>query len=182
MILWIAHMTIIGFFAFIIWVTLGAFKLKLFQQLILSLALLLFVNTTLEDISPLLNTITDFAAGGKKFEMPVQGEIIKTYDPPHHHGIDIAVPEGTPIRAQADGKVIKAQWDDIYGQVVIVDYQNGLQALYAHNRDILVKEGYPVVKGTKLAYSGNTGRSTGPHLHYEIRVNGKAVNPFLHIK
>jgi murein DD-endopeptidase MepM/ murein hydrolase activator NlpD len=180
MTVWIAHMTMIGFFTFVIWQTLGAFKLKSFQKLILALGILLLVDSTLEDISPLLNKIGDLA-NGERFEIPVDGSITQNFNPPDHHGIDFAVPEGTLIKAQGKGKVIEARWDDIYGQVIIIQYDNGLQALYAHNRDILVKEGYSVIKGTKIAYSGNTGHSSGPHLHYEIRVKGKAVNPFLHL-
>jgi len=182
MVLWIAHATMIGFFTFIFVATMQAFKLKLFRNLILCLGILLFVNATFEDISPLLNKITDLATGGKKFEMPTQGPITQNYDPPNHHGIDIAIPEGTPIFAQGEGTVIDARWDNTYGQVVLIEYDNGLQALYAHNKDILVKKGYPVIKGTKIAFSGNTGNSRGPHLHYEIRVKGKAVNPFLYLR
>lgn len=182
MVLWIAHATMIGFFTFIFVATMQAFKLKLFRNLIFCLGVLLFVNATLEDISPLLNKITDLATGGKKFEMPAQGTITQNYDPPNHHGIDIAIPEGTPIFAQGEGTVIEARWDNIYGQAVLIEYDNGLQALYAHNKDILVKKGYPVIKGTKISYSGNTGNSKGPHLHYEIRQKGKVVNPFLYLR
>lgn len=182
MVLWIAQVTMIGFFTFIFVVTLQSFKLKLFRNLVLCLGVLLLVNATIEDISPLLNKITNFTSGDKMFGMPVQGPITQSYDPPKHHGIDIAVPEGTPVLAQGKGTVIDARWDNTYGQVVLIQYDNGLQVLYAHNRDILVKKGYPVIKGQKIAYSGNTGNSTGPHLHYEIRVNGKTVNPLLYLK
>lgn len=182
MVLWIAHATLIGFLTFIFVVTLEAFKLKLFRNLILCLGVLLFVNATLEDISPLLNKITNLVTGEKKFEMPIKGPITQDFDPPNHHGIDIAISEGTPILAQGKGTVMEAQWDDTYGQVVLIQYDNGLQALYAHNRDILVKKSYGVIKGTKIAYSGSTGHSTGPHLHYEIRIKGKAVNPFLYLE
>lgn len=174
-------MTMIGFFTFIIWHTLGAFKLKSFQQLILALGMLLLVNSTLEDISPLLNKIGDLAGKGK-MEIPVDAPITQGFNPPQHHGIDFALPEGTLIQAQGKGKVIEAKWDDIYGQVVIVQYDNGLQALYAHCKDIVVKKGYLVIKGKAIAYSGNTGRSNGPHLHYEIRKKGIAVNPLLHLE
>ncbi|HWQ42872.1 MAG TPA: M23 family metallopeptidase [Desulfosporosinus sp.] len=182
MVLWIVHATMIGFFTFIFVTTLEAFKLKLFRSLILCLGVLLFVNATLEDISPLLNKVTNFVTGEKRFDMPAQGTITQNFDPPNHHGIDIAIPEGTPILAQGKGTVIEERWDDTYGQVVIIEYTNGLQALYGHNRDILVKKGYPVIKGTKIAYSGNTGNSRGPHLHYEIRIKGKVVNPFLYLE
>lgn len=181
MTVWIAHVTLIGFLTFIIWSVLSAFQLKPFKQLVFVLGILLFVNATLEDISPLLNKITAYGSGGT-FEIPANGPITQNYNPPYHHGIDIAIPEGTLIRSQGKGKVLEARWDDIYGQVVVVEYKNGLQALYAHNKDIVVRKGELTIDGSPIAYSGNTGRSNGPHLHYEIRKSGKAVNPFLYLE
>lgn len=94
-----------------------------------------------------------------------------------HHGIDFAIPHGTDILAARDGKVTKAQWIDIYGLTVVLDHGNGAQSLYAHNQKLLVKPGDWVKQGQSIAISGDTGRSTGPHLHFEIRLNGKAIDP-----
>ena len=94
-----------------------------------------------------------------------------------HHGVDFAIPHGTEILAARDGKVIKAQWIDIYGLTVVLDHGNGVQSLYAHNQKLLIKPGDWVEQGQSIAISGDTGRSTGPHLHFEIRLNGKAIDP-----
>lgn len=94
-----------------------------------------------------------------------------------HHGIDLAIPHGTDILAARDGKVAKAQWINIYGLTVVLDHGNGVQSLYAHNQKLMVSPGDRVEQGHCLAISGDTGRSTGPHLHFEIRLNGKAVDP-----
>lgn len=94
-----------------------------------------------------------------------------------HHGIDFAIPHGTDILAARDGTVVKAQWIDIYGQTVLLDHGNGVQSLYAHNQKLLVSPGDRVEQGDCIAISGDTGRSTGPHLHFEIRLNGNAVDP-----
>lgn len=94
-----------------------------------------------------------------------------------HHGIDIAVPSGTDVRASRSGKVVKAGWLGVYGLALLLDHGNGIQTLYGHNQKLLVKPGQWVEAGDKIARSGNTGNSTGPHLHFEIRLNGKTVNP-----
>ena len=91
--------------------------------------------------------------------------------------MDIAVPRGTPVKATALGKVTRTGYVAGYGILVEVDHGNGLKTLYAHNSRVLVKKGEMVKKGQVIAYSGNTGVSTGDHLHYEIRKNGKDINP-----
>lgn len=98
-----------------------------------------------------------------------------------HYGMDLAVPIGTPVRAAADGLVVEAGRQNGYGLSVRIDHGYGYQTLYGHNSQILVKVGQRVTKGQVIARSGNTGRSTAPHLHYEVRVNGKAVNPSAYI-
>jgi len=95
-----------------------------------------------------------------------------------HEGIDIAVPNGTPVVSAASGTVIIAGWMGGYGNLVVVDHGNGLSTAYGHNTSIAVGVGQSVAQGQLLAYSGNTGRSTGPHVHFEVRVNGGAVDPF----
>lgn len=94
-----------------------------------------------------------------------------------HHGLDIATPSGSLIRAARAGKVSKTGWVGVYGLTVMIDHGNGVQTLYAHNSKILVKVGDSVIGGEEISLSGNTGNSTGPHLHFEIRRNGKTVDP-----
>ncbi|TGE33955.1 M23 family metallopeptidase [Desulfosporosinus sp. Sb-LF] len=94
-----------------------------------------------------------------------------------HHGLDIAIPSGSIVRAARAGKVVKTGWLGVYGLMVLVEHGDGVQTLYAHNSKISVKIGDQVVAGDEISISGNTGNSTGPHLHFEIRLNGKTVDP-----
>jgi murein DD-endopeptidase MepM/ murein hydrolase activator NlpD len=96
---------------------------------------------------------------------------------PGHRGIDIAAATGTTVRSAMDGVVRSAGWDDIYGNVVRIDHNDSLSTVYGHNDTILVKEGEYVTKGQAIATVGNTGRSTAPHLHFEILKNGKPCDP-----
>lgn len=96
----------------------------------------------------------------------------------YHGGIDFPCPTGTKVCAAADGKVIVAkELNYSYGHYIIIDHGNGLTTLYAHNSKLLVGVGDTVTKGQAIAYSGSTGNSTGPHCHFEVRVNGVRVNP-----
>ena len=94
-----------------------------------------------------------------------------------HTGMDLAVPTGTPVRAALPGTVTAAQYHSSYGYYVMVDHGNGLSTLYAHNSQLLVRVGQTVDTGDIVSLSGSTGRSTGPHLHFEVRVNGQGTNP-----
>lgn len=94
-----------------------------------------------------------------------------------HPGIDIANDTGTPVVATADGVVVNSTWYGGYGKMVEIDHGNGIATIYGHNSELLVAPGQKVKKGETIAYMGNTGISTGPHCHYEVRVNGTAVNP-----
>jgi murein DD-endopeptidase MepM/ murein hydrolase activator NlpD len=95
-----------------------------------------------------------------------------------HEGVDIAARKGTPIRATADGTVVRARAYGTYGLFVEIKHGSyGYRTRYAHNSKILVQEGQNVKKGDIIALVGNTGKSTGPHLHYEVLLNGKPVNP-----
>lgn len=94
-----------------------------------------------------------------------------------HKGVDLATPVGSPVYAADGGTVLTAQTSDSYGNYIVIDHGNGLQTLYAHNSALLVRVGDTVSKGTQIALSGNTGNSTGPHLHFEVHQNGTAVNP-----
>jgi murein DD-endopeptidase MepM/ murein hydrolase activator NlpD len=99
-----------------------------------------------------------------------------------HSGTDFAGPRGTPIHVTADGVVKKAGWHSGYGKTVIVQHAFGIETLYAHLNEIRVREGQTVSRGDRIGDMGTTGRSTGVHLHYEVRVEGKPVNPMTYIK
>jgi murein DD-endopeptidase MepM/ murein hydrolase activator NlpD len=95
-----------------------------------------------------------------------------------HEGIDIAVGSGTPVVAAASGTVIVAGWLGGYGNLVVIDHGNGIATAYGHNTAVTVGPGQFVGQGQLIAYSGNTGNSTGPHVHFEVRINGVPVDPF----
>jgi murein DD-endopeptidase MepM/ murein hydrolase activator NlpD len=94
-----------------------------------------------------------------------------------HEGVDFAAESGTPINAAASGKVIYAETHPAYGKTVDIDHGNGLVTRYAHSSELLVTDGDLVVRGQRIARVGSTGRSTGPHLHFEVRLNGVPQNP-----
>ena len=94
-----------------------------------------------------------------------------------HEGIDLAVSNGTPVVAAAAGTVIVAGWMGGYGNLVVVDHGGGIATAYGHNTSVTVGVGQQVAQGQLIAYSGNTGHSTGPHVHFEVRINGGAVDP-----
>lgn len=99
-----------------------------------------------------------------------------------HKGSDFAGPTGTPIYSTADGVVIHAGWSSGYGRLVKIQHEFGIETRYAHMSKIRVKVGQRVSRGQRIGDMGNTGRSTGTHLHYEVRVGGKPVNPMIYIK
>lgn len=94
-----------------------------------------------------------------------------------HKGVDLAMPTGSPIYATADGVVSRADWFSGYGLYVAIEHGGELQTRYGHMSRLNVAAGQQVKKGDIIGYVGSTGRSTGPHLHYEVRVAGAAVNP-----
>nr|MEE4268965.1 M23 family metallopeptidase [Candidatus Krumholzibacteria bacterium] len=98
-----------------------------------------------------------------------------------HRGLDFSVPAGTDVRVTGTGKVVAVQQQRGLGKVVKVDHGNDVMTVYAHLDRILVKKGAMVERGQVIAKSGNSGRSTAPHLHYEIRVQGRSVNPITYI-
>lgn len=134
---------------------------------------------------PLSNReVTDITPSG----MPSQGRITRGFNPDddnlsrRHYGVDIVNKEGTKIYATADGIVEFAGWDDIFGKMIIINHSSdmkleGYKTVYGHNLVNLVSAGEVVKKGDLIALSGNTGRSTGPHTHYEIRNNDTAIDP-----
>ncbi|RMG59372.1 MAG: M23 family metallopeptidase, partial [Deltaproteobacteria bacterium] len=98
-----------------------------------------------------------------------------------HRGLDIQAPMGAEVRAAGAGKVVRSSFDPSFGNVVVIDHGNGYRSLYAHMSEILVRLGDYVQRGQVIGRVGTTGRSTGPHLHFEIRVNGVPTNPFRYL-
>lgn len=96
---------------------------------------------------------------------------------PGHPGIDIAAPTGTPVRSTLGGVVKAAGWDEVYGNLIEIEHNDSLTTVYGHNERILVKEGEYVKRGQVIATVGNTGRSTAPHLHFEILEHNEPRNP-----
>ena len=125
------------------------------------------------------------AAGGgapssQGFIWPASGTITSGFGPRWgrmHEGIDIAAPSGTPISAVAAGRIIYTGYMSGYGNITIIDHGNGLATAYAHQSSIAVSCGQSVTQGQTIGYVGSTGHSTGPHLHFEVRVNGNPVDP-----
>ncbi|MCX6372704.1 MAG: M23 family metallopeptidase [Actinobacteria bacterium] len=99
-----------------------------------------------------------------------------------HTGIDLGVAYGTPIHAADSGTVIYATWMGGYGNVIIIDHGRGISTLYAHQSSLAVGTGTRVVRGQVIGYVGSTGFSTGPHLHFEVRVNGNPVDPMGYLR
>jgi len=115
--------------------------------------------------------------------MPIEGWVTQGFSMStygfggEHPGVDFAARTGTEVKATADGKVVFVGWDDIYGNLVAIDHGNGYVTYYGHNSSILVRVGDIIRRGEVIALSGNTGRSSAPHLHYEIRKNEVPVDP-----
>ncbi|KKL69339.1 hypothetical protein LCGC14_2115920, partial [marine sediment metagenome] len=99
-----------------------------------------------------------------------------------HNGTDFAASLGTPIYSTADGVVIHSGWSSGFGKLVKIQHEFGIQTYYAHMSKLRVKKGQRVSRGERIGDMGTTGRSTGVHLHYEVRVGGKPVNPMTYIK
>ncbi|HET7109607.1 MAG TPA: M23 family metallopeptidase, partial [Gemmatimonadales bacterium] len=95
--------------------------------------------------------------------------------------IDVAAPTGTPIEAPAAGRVVEVGWESGYGNVVVLDHGYGIETKFAHTSKVLVRTGQRVKRGDRIALVGSTGLATGPHLHYEVHVNGRPVNPLRYV-
>lgn len=132
------------------------------------------------------NVIADIQ-GIKVAVLPITGTISSRYGvssrirSSNHTGLDIAAPTGTPIQVVSDGTVISAQYTGSYGNLVKVDHGNGVETWYAHTSRMYVTAGQKVKAGDTIAAVGSTGNSTGPHLHFEIRINGNHVNPQIYM-
>jgi len=124
-------------------------------------------------------------------QWPVEGEITSYYGwrrspfggrkSTFHDGIDIGNNVGTEVVTAADGKVISSGWIGVYGKMIVIDHGNGFVTKYGHNSSLLVKKGDEVKKGDTIALLGNTGRSTGPHLHFTIMKDNKTQDPLLYL-
>jgi murein DD-endopeptidase MepM/ murein hydrolase activator NlpD len=110
---------------------------------------------------------------------PVLGEMSATfsYSQDGHKGLDIATPNGTEVKSAGDGTVEFAGRDDVFGLMIIITHGSGITSLYGHNSRLAVARGDEVVRGQVIAYSGTSGRSSAPHLHFEISRYGRQVNP-----
>ncbi len=131
-----------------------------------------------------------FVLNNNSFIWPVRGRISSSYGnrthpitgkKQFHGGIDIAIPTGTQVRAAAAGKVIQSGWVKGFGYTIVIDHGKKVRTLYAHNFRLLVTSGDRVRKGDKIALSGSTGESTGPHLDFRIYTNGETVNPLSYL-
>ena len=123
---------------------------------------------------------TVIQSGSGVLQWPVSGPVTSPFGSRWgrmHEGIDIAVPSGTPVHAAGGGTVIYAGWMEGYGNLVAIDHGGGLATAYGHNTSVTVSVGQSVSVGDVIAYSGSTGHSTGPHVHFEVRVNGTPVDP-----
>ncbi len=125
----------------------------------------------------------DAKRGSGSFGWPASGIITCGFNCyPGHYAIDIGNVSGTPVYAADSGYVARVGWSDVgYGKMILIDHGNGFQTLYAHLYTILVEQGASVAKGSLIGKVGDTGNTTGPHLHFEIRENGKQRNPILYL-
>ncbi|WP_170291900.1 peptidoglycan DD-metalloendopeptidase family protein [Heliobacterium mobile] len=129
-----------------------------------------------------------FASRGallSSMRFPLEGVITSGFGPRHqsfHHGVDIAADTGKTIRVAQSGQVTYAGWLPIYGNTVIVDHAFGVSTLYGHASKLLVEKGDKLDKGDSLALVGSSGVATGPHLHFEVRLDRQAVNPLAYIR
>jgi murein DD-endopeptidase MepM/ murein hydrolase activator NlpD len=138
-----------------------------------------------------LLTLFPLQAVGQSFWLPVVGSIVSGYgwraDPfgegwKIHWGLDIAAPEGAPVAARAEGNVVFAGWAGSYGLVVVLEHGRDWHTLYAHLRTVHVRVGDRVRAGAAIGEVGSTGRSTGPHLHFEVRYRGFPVDPIPYLR
>ena len=148
-------------------------------------------SLAVNDISRRAETVGATAAAGSRGPAAARPDSLHGYSPSIkpvkgwisagltavHQGVDIAAREGEPVMAAADGIVTFAGWDTYFGNRIEISHGARLSSMYGHNAKILVKQGDRVRQGQVIALVGSTGKSSGPHLHYEVRVNGKSVDP-----
>ena len=149
-------------------------------------------TTALSNSLPIQRQWSPFGPGvWQPDRWPVRGVITSSFgervDPflgegAFHPGIDIGAPYGTPVHVTADGIVVYAGVINGYGRAVIVNHGHGIRTLYAHMSALVVTAGQRIDRGEVVGYVGDSGRSTGPHLHYEVRVNNDPVNPYRYLR
>jgi murein DD-endopeptidase MepM/ murein hydrolase activator NlpD len=125
------------------------------------------------------------AGAGVALEWPVKGMLYAKFGKKGkevHDGIDLAAPLGTPVKAAAAGKVLYAGEQKGYGRIVIIEHSAGVVTLYAHNHELRTQTGATVAAGAVIATVGKSGRTSGPHLHFELRKNGVPVDPLPYFK
>jgi len=151
------------------------------------------LDAGIEKLNALLKDMDSYVATQRRIPsvLPVEGKITSTFgsriNPLSHSyelhpGLDIAGSYGTPIMAAADGVVTRADWYSGYGNIVIINHGNGYESIYGHNSKLLVKAGANVKIGDIISLMGSTGASTGNHCHFEIRLNGIAIDPYNLVK
>lgn len=138
--------------------------------------------TTYDAIKTIVKAPNATPVAGNKMQWPTEGHRITQYYNWRHHGLDIGNKTGTPLYAADAGTVEVAGWGTGYGYQVLIDHGGGKKTRYAHASKLHVKVGDKVVKGETIAAMGSTGWSTGPHLHFEVIINGKKYNPLNYIK
>jgi len=144
--------------------------------------------------SPAISGDSDAAAAGRSEQQlllkaipsvwPLKGYVTREFfttggekNQQFHPGMDIAAKRNTPVRTSAEGVVVTSDWDDTYGYMIVIDHGFGISTLYGHNARNLVAIGDRVTRGQTIAFVGSTGKSTAPHLHFEVRKNGVHVDP-----
>jgi len=158
---------------------------KLYEKKVVIIATTKYPTTPSSGFSTSRSTIKGKVNLGVSIVRPVSGILTSRFGSrwgSTHTGIDVGAPTGTPIYAAAGGTVIFSGWKGTLGKLIVVNHGNGVQTYYAHCSSLLVSVGQTVSAGQQIAKVGNTGRSTGPHLHFEIRLNGSAVNPQNYVK
>ncbi|MDO8581404.1 MAG: M23 family metallopeptidase [bacterium] len=131
---------------------------------------------------PRIPPLSEITVGGTRLLVPVVYKRISQWFTYRHNGIDMAGTYGTPVIAAEGGIVVQAGWGTGYGLYVLIDHGNGLMTRYGHSSKVLVSRGENVARGQTIALLGSTGRSTGPHVHFETILNGRFVNPLRYIK
>lgn len=188
MLKWLSEVSFLLVAGFIAYVLCVAVERKTIAQMVVVVALLMGLQVTIEDLTPVFQRWSDrldsfqgsldkvSSLGKGTWEMPMEGELTQYYSSANH-GIDIGAPIGTPVRASKKGVVKFVGSMRVYGLTVIIDHGGGLETLYGHLSQVLTKEGHAVLAGDKIGLCGNSGESTGPHLHFEIRKKGATVDP-----
>lgn len=142
------------------------------------------LDTIMEPSSPEIGGLIEKTLKEEKYIpslAPVRGYISRGFSPPKHLGIDIVAPLGTPVVATADGIVVEAGYDEFWGYRVVVDHNGEYRSVYAHLDKFTVRPGGRVKRGEVIGFLGSSGRSTGPHLHFEIWRGNTPLNPLLFV-